>query len=314
MASLYLDPKNDLIFKKIFYEHSDLLISFLNALIPLAEGRKIETIEYVPMELVPETPLKKDSTVDVLCKDNYGRLFIVEMQMLWHTGFDDRIVFNASKAYARQAERGEHYELLQPVYSLGILNDVYDNKTQEFYHHYKIVNIENTEEVLKGLEFVMVELPKFNPSAIADRKMAVLWLRFLKEIKDNSPVVSADLLENAVISKAINVCEVAAYTEAELNTYEAYWDYISRERTRRSGSLAEGERIGLAKGIEIGIEKGIKKGMEKGIKKGITKGIEENSIQVVLESKKAGLSIDVIAAITKLPLAKVAQIIEQHPL
>ncbi|MDR0395219.1 MAG: Rpn family recombination-promoting nuclease/putative transposase, partial [Tannerella sp.] len=31
----YLDPKNDLIFKRIFGEHPHLLVSFLNALMPL---------------------------------------------------------------------------------------------------------------------------------------------------------------------------------------------------------------------------------------------------------------------------------------
>ena len=30
--ALYLDPKNDLTFKRIFGEHPDLLIDFLNAL------------------------------------------------------------------------------------------------------------------------------------------------------------------------------------------------------------------------------------------------------------------------------------------
>lgn len=35
----YLDPKADLTFKKIFGEHKDLLISLLNALLPLADER-----------------------------------------------------------------------------------------------------------------------------------------------------------------------------------------------------------------------------------------------------------------------------------
>jgi hypothetical protein len=35
----YLDPKNDLVFKRVFGEHPDLLVSFLNALLPLAEGQ-----------------------------------------------------------------------------------------------------------------------------------------------------------------------------------------------------------------------------------------------------------------------------------
>ena len=34
----YLDPKNDLTFKKVFGQHPHLLRSFLNALLPLKEG------------------------------------------------------------------------------------------------------------------------------------------------------------------------------------------------------------------------------------------------------------------------------------
>ncbi|MDR1097863.1 MAG: Rpn family recombination-promoting nuclease/putative transposase, partial [Tannerella sp.] len=36
----YLDPKNDLPFKRIFGEHRDLLKSFLNALMPLEEDQQ----------------------------------------------------------------------------------------------------------------------------------------------------------------------------------------------------------------------------------------------------------------------------------
>ena len=38
----YLDPKADLTFKKVFGEHKELVISFLNALLPLESGRQIE--------------------------------------------------------------------------------------------------------------------------------------------------------------------------------------------------------------------------------------------------------------------------------
>lgn len=62
----YLDPKADLTFKKIFGEHPDLVISLLNALLPLPEGKEIESVEYLPPELVPENPLRKNSIVDVL--------------------------------------------------------------------------------------------------------------------------------------------------------------------------------------------------------------------------------------------------------
>jgi predicted transposase/invertase (TIGR01784 family) len=179
----YLDPKNDIPFKRVFGEHPELLRSFLNALMPFEPDRYINSLEYLPAELVPDNPAKKDSIVDVRCKDNYGRQFIVEMQMYWNTSFYNRMVFNASKAYTKQLDAAENYNLLQPVYGLGVINDVFDNVTAEYYHHYTTINRKNTEEVIKGLEYVLVELPKFKPVSITDKKMTVLWLRFLKEIK-----------------------------------------------------------------------------------------------------------------------------------
>jgi hypothetical protein len=55
----YLDPKNDLTFKKIFGQHPHLLKSFLNALMPLKQGQQIVSLEYLPAELVPEIPVTK---------------------------------------------------------------------------------------------------------------------------------------------------------------------------------------------------------------------------------------------------------------
>ena len=37
----YLDPKADVTFKKVFGEHKNLVISLLNALLPLDEGKQI---------------------------------------------------------------------------------------------------------------------------------------------------------------------------------------------------------------------------------------------------------------------------------
>ena len=76
----YLDPKNDLTFKRVFGEHPKLLISFLNAIMPLERGRYIEEIQYLSGEQVPFSKGKKNSIVDVKCVDNGKNQFIVEMQ------------------------------------------------------------------------------------------------------------------------------------------------------------------------------------------------------------------------------------------
>jgi len=64
----YLDPKADLTFKKIFGEHPELVISLLNALLPFSEEQRITEIEYLPAELTPDNPMRKNSIVDVRSK------------------------------------------------------------------------------------------------------------------------------------------------------------------------------------------------------------------------------------------------------
>ena len=79
----YLDPKADLTFKKVFGEHPELVKSLLNALLPFkSEEEEITSVTYLTPEMVPQTPTRKYSIVDVRCEDTQGRQFIVEMQMV----------------------------------------------------------------------------------------------------------------------------------------------------------------------------------------------------------------------------------------
>lgn len=153
----YLDPKNDLIFKKVFGEHPDILRSFLNSMLPLAEGQEIVELEYLSPEMVPETFLEKFTSVDVRCKDNYGRQFLVEMQMNWTTAFKQRVLFNASKAYVTQSNKGTEFKSLKPVYALNLINENYLPESPGYYHHYAVVHLKDSNERLNGLEFVFIE-------------------------------------------------------------------------------------------------------------------------------------------------------------
>ncbi len=182
----YLDPKNDLVFKKVFGDHPHLLVSFLNAMLPLEPGGEVKEIEYLPPELVPEIPHVRNSIVDVRCRAADGRQFIVEMQMLWTESFQQRVLFNASKAYVRQIRPGYEYRFLQPVYSLNLLNDTYLPPEEGWYHHYRITKVQGTGRIIEGLEFVFIELPKFTPQTFTEKKLRALWLRFLTEVGENA--------------------------------------------------------------------------------------------------------------------------------
>ena len=227
----YLDPKADLTFKKVFGEHKNLVISLLNAMLPLEDGKRVESIEYLPSELVPRTPASKDTIVDVRCEETGGRKFIVEMQMSWTASFKQRVLLNSAKAYVRQLSEGEEYHLLQPVYSLNFVNETFEPEIEEYYHYYHMVHYLHSDKVLEGLHLVFVELPKFKARNLTEKKMQVLWLRFLTEIGEKTRKAPQDLLDNPQVNQALEIVEESAYDEAEMLAYDKFWDRASRERT-----------------------------------------------------------------------------------
>lgn len=284
----YLDPKADLPFKKVFGEHHDLVISFLNALLPFESAEEeIKSVEYLAPELVPNNPLWKDSVVDVRCRDGRGRQFIVEMQMMWTSEYKQRVLFNASKAYVRQLERGRNFSMLQPVYSLNMVNDTFSD-SEDYYHDYRIVESADTKQVIEGLRFIFIELPKFTPKNFSEKKMKVLWLRYLTEIDEKTRKVSPDLTGNPEIGKAIEQIEEAAFTDDELYIYDRFWDMVSTAKMQITSSRKDGMR------------KGLKEGMEKGMKEGMEKGIGEERIRTARKMKAEGLGTDMITKITGL--------------
>ena len=250
----YLDPKADLTFKKIFGEHKNLVISLLNALLPLKEGEWVESIEYWPAEKIPNrTEAEKYSIVDVCCKDNRKREFIVEMQMCWTADFKDRALFNSAKVYVDQLEHAEDFSLLRPVYSLNLVDAIFEKDVPEFIHHYKVVHEKYTDKLIEGFHIVFVELPKFKPQSIAERKMAVLWLRFLTEINKTTERVPDEFLESSEISQAVKLVEESAYTREQLMGYDLFWDAVRVAKTLASAperSYKAGLKDGEAKGKE----------------------------------------------------------------
>jgi len=229
----YLDPKNDLTFRKIFGEHPHLLISFLNSILPLSEKQLIVKIDYQDIELIPELPEFKRSMVDVRCTDNYERQFIVEMQMYWTSSFRKRMLFNVGKAYVKQLKKKEKFKKLQPVYGLCLIDDLFtnsENLKNVYYHHYSMVHAMDSEERIEGLELIFVELPKFVPQKLADKKLRTLWLRFLTEIDESTVDVSEDLKNEELIKEALECVQKDAFTPEELEYYDKYWDSIRIEK------------------------------------------------------------------------------------
>ena len=100
---------------------------------------------------------------------------------------------------------------------------------------------------------MFIELPKFSPHSIKEKKMAVLWLRFLTEINRSTDEVPSELLENEETRKAISLVEKSAMSEAQLDAYERFWMNVNDEEAFIETKYYEGraeERIANAQSLK----------------------------------------------------------------
>ena len=262
-----MDPKADLTFKKIFGNHPARLISLLNALLPLSEEEQIHEIKYLPTELVPENNSYRYAITNILCTDAKSNKFCVVIRIEWSDAFQQRVQFLASELYVNPAIKQVKYFAQYPTYSLNLINDIFAHDTPDFIHNYRIVHDKDSNKVIEGLHFTFIELPKFTSHSIADKRMMVLWLRFLTEINSDTKEIPADLLNDPEIGKAVEELEISGFSDAELWAYDKFWDSVSVERTLIDDSYQ--------KGIEKGIEKSMNQRSLEIARKMLAKGMDE---------------------------------------
>ena len=266
----YLDPKADLTFKKIFGNHPKRLISLLNALLPLSEEEQIHEIKYLPTELVPENNSYRYAITNILCTDAKSNKFCVVIRIEWSDAFQLRVQFLASELYVNPAIKQVKYFAQYPTYSLNLISDTFKYNTPDFIHNYHVVYDKDTHKVIEDLHFTFIELPKFTPHSIVDKRMMVLWLRFLTEINSDTKEIPADLLNDPEIGKAVEELEISGFSDAELWAYDKFWDSVSVERTLLDDRYQKGK--------EEGKEEGMNQRSLEIARKMLAKGMDEASV------------------------------------
>jgi predicted transposase/invertase (TIGR01784 family) len=290
MISKYLDPKNDLAFKKIFGQerHKRIPIAFLNAVFNLQGKDEIVELEFLNTVQPPEIEARKESIVDVLVKDQRGAKYIVEMQVAKIAGFEKRAQYYAAKTYCAHFNAGDIYENLRRVIFLAITSyEVFPDK-KHYKSDHEILDRETHENNLKDFSFTFVELPKFNKTADELETLEDKWYYFLKHAEESSNIESI-LAENPAIREAYTVLERTRWNESELYEYERVAMAVS---DARSAFLAA-EREGLERGLEQGLAQGLEQGRDD----------ERKRILANLLSK--GLSAQEVAELTGLSMGEI---------
>lgn len=216
----FLNPTNDVAFKKIFgsEEHKSVTLSFLNAILEYAGNKVIVDVTFLNTEQKGVTQEKKDNILDILCIDQAGNRYIVEVQVERVKAFDKRMVYYGAKTYAMQLGKKQSYHKLTPVIVVAILDFTMFPHKKNYKSIHKLLDDKTYEHDLHELSFAFVELPKFVKKEHELVTNEEKWLYFIKWIskKDHVPAP----LDKGEFEEACHAAERMTWTEEELNAYD----------------------------------------------------------------------------------------------
>jgi len=256
---VFLDPKTDIVFKKLFGDsaYKNIAISFLNSILNRKESEIIVDVVMNDPHNFPETlalispeELKlKSSVVDVRCTDQANRRYIVEMQVIRQEDYLERAQYYSALGLARQLRSRSEYEELEPVIFVGVL-DFAILKNPRYLSHHLILDKDTYEHEFKHLELHIIELKKFNKKIEELTALSDKWIYFLQNAEDLQTI--PDALNNPDMQDAFQILNKNSWSLEQLELYDRTLDEIrlqkSRIRHSREGGLTEGEAKGLAKG------------------------------------------------------------------
>ena len=218
----YVNPYTDFGFKKLFGTemNKDLLISFINSL--LSGEEVITDLTYLNTEHLGTSEADRKAVFDVYCENNRGEKILVEMQRGEQRYFKDRSIYYASFPIREQGKKGEWNYELKAVYIIGILNFVFDDENNDYYHHeVQLIDKRTPKVFYDKLTFIY-----FRPKALQER----------------------------VFKKLFEAAEIAKFSKQE---YDAYEDSLKVYRDWKS-TVETAEFKGHERGLEEGLVKGRK--------------------------------------------------------
>ena len=284
----YINPFTDYGFKKLFGEepNKDLLLDFLNVLLKEEQG-EIKNLTYLKSEHLGTGELDRKAIFDLYCENERGEKFIVELQKTKQNFFKDRTVYYSTFPIREQAKRADWNYELKAVYTIAILDFVFDedkNDTAKFRYDIKLTDTETKEVFYDKLTFIYLEMPKFNKTVEELETRFDKWLYVIRNLNrlDKKP----DKLRERIFEKLFETAEIAKFTPDQVRSYE---DSLKYYRDLKN-SLDTAREEGLLEGIEKGIEKVARNMMHKGISIEIiaeTTGLTEQQIEK-LKKKNEG--------------------------
>jgi len=272
---IFINPLTDFGFKRIFAnpKHTNITIAFINSILNLENP--IVEIEFQNLENPAENYELRGVIYDILCKDNLGRQFIVELQRAKQEFFIDRSLFYVCRYLNSQLKKGktdipkERFKLL-PIYFIGILDfELFNDK--DFIRKVNLRD-EKCNKIDETLNFTFVEIPKFNIENPQNDMEKMLY--FLK----NGRNIQKRIFRDSPFDDIFDLAEYYQLNEDEQRFYDTVLN----------------QELAKIDAIETAFEDGKK---ERDLE--IAKGMLKKALDKNLISELTGLSISEIEQISK---------------
>ncbi|MCI5207602.1 MAG: Rpn family recombination-promoting nuclease/putative transposase [Candidatus Electrothrix sp. ATG2] len=287
----YINLFTDYGFKKIFGEepNKNLLLDFLNELLREEQG-EIRDLTYLKTEQLGDTHIDRKAIFDLYCENERGEKFIVELQKSKQNFFKDRALYYSTFPIREQAERGDWNFKLKAVYTVAILDFVFDedkNQLDKYRYDVKLSDIDTNRVFYDKLTFIYLEMPKFTKSLEELTTRFDKWLYVIRNLNRQERLPES--LREEVFEQLFATAEIARFTPDQVRSYEKslkyYRDLKNSLDTAFDEGKEEGREIGIAENQREIVIRGLKQGLEKTIIGDLT-GLSLEAIEKIAQENQ----------------------------
>ena len=310
MISKFIPPSYDIVFKAIFGKESNkpLLASLLSSVLNLPLDELLN-LEILNSELGVSHIDEKNSRLDLRLRLQSGIEIDVEIQIIQHNAYIERILSYWAKLYLGNLTTGLDYSNLRKCVIVNIIGFNYFD-WHELHSKFKICSEKNGSPLTDLLEIHFIELLKLDQyNKDIENPILCDWVEFLglkNEVDMEKFRDKSDLPEQIIQAiEELEKLKKDPNMQMEAFNKELFIrDYFQGLNDAMKAGHDEGTAVGLAKGKAEGLAVGLAEGKAEGL----AKGKYEATLAIAKAMLVDGLSPEVIAKFTGLSVQEINQL------
>lgn len=274
----YVNLLDDLGFKHVFGrdENKEILIAFLNEIIP---DKQIIDLEHIRNEQVPFDPETKASVFDLYCETQDGSRIVVELQREEQFDYIDRAIYYGAFPIQNQIAKGKKRYTFSAVYVINILN-------------FNLVELRGDNNPVSTFR-----LKELKTNKILSHKYTLIFIelsKFAKRLEEISP-------DNILEGYLYFLRNMHNFKEQPKEFQQQIWDKLFN--AARVAKMNRQERQAYIK--KMNTERDRINQWEFAMEQAKTKGMAEEKMTIAKSMKLEGISVDIICKCTGLSIEEI---------